>query len=103
MPTIHSLVIHCSQGIAIKYRWETRASEVRELQDSAPKWKRQKISTGSWLTSALPLSHTRHWGREYSSSGKSFEVHPTIPSLLTDAPTLWSMKATWDLGYEFST
>ena len=103
MPTIYSFIIHCSQGIAIKHPLEMRASKVKELQDLAPKWERQKISTGSWLTSGGLLSHTRYWGRQYSSSGKSFAVHPTIPTLLTHAPTLRPVKATWDLGYEFST
>lgn len=100
MRIIHSFIIHCSQGTAVKYPWEMRASKARKLQDSALRWERKKIC--SWLSSAL-LSHTRCCGRPCSFSGKSFAVHPTILTLLTCAHTLWSVKVTLDFGYEFST
>lgn len=43
---------------------------MRELQDSAPKQGRQKMSPGSWLTSALLHPHNGYWGSQFSSSRK---------------------------------
>lgn len=60
---------------------------------------RRWISTDNRLSSALHLSHSGHWDRQCSSSGKSFAVHPeSIPTLLAQAPHLRPVKAAWDSG-----